>query len=75
MKFGGDLDLAQKPFRAEGRGDLLAEHLDGDGAIVSPVTGQEHHRHPALAELPLERVTIDQGDPEALLKVPHMRLR
>ncbi len=70
-----DLDLAQEPFRAQSRGDLVAQHLDGDGAVVSWVAGQEYHRHPAAAELPLERVTVRQGDPEALLKLGHMRLR
>jgi len=52
-----DLDLAKETFRAQGRGDLVAQHLDGDGAVVSWVAGQEYHRHPAAAELPLERVT------------------
>jgi len=46
----------------------VAQHLDGDGAS-SWVAGQEYHRHPAAAELPLERVPVRQGDPEALLKL------
>src|SRR2546430_9001436 len=57
---GGDLDLAQEPFRAESGGYLVAENLDGDGAVVSPVAGQEHDRHPTPAELPLERVAVRQ---------------
>jgi hypothetical protein len=75
VELGGDLDLAEEPFRAQSRGDLVAQHLNGDSAVVSWVAGQEYHRHPAAAELPLERVTVRQGDPEALLELGHMPLR
>src|SRR5207244_9591093 len=45
------------------------EDLDGGGAVVSRGAGEEDPRHPAAAELPLERVTIHESDPEALLEV------
>jgi hypothetical protein len=61
VQLRGDLDLAQKPFRAQRRGDLVAQDLDGDGPVVSPVAGEEYDRHPAAAELPLNRVAVRQG--------------
>ena len=75
VQLRGDLDLAQEPLRAQGRGDLLAQHLDGDGAVMAPVTGEKHDSHPSAPELALERVAVRQGGPEALLKIAHARAK
>jgi len=75
VQLGGDLDLAQEPVRAQCGGDLVAQHLDGDGAVVSRVAGEEDHSHPPSAELPVYRITVRQGGSEALLKATHMRPR
>ena len=53
---GGDLDLAGEALRAQGGGELGAEHLDRDLALVLQVFGQEDGGHAALAELALEQV-------------------
>ena len=62
---GGDADLAGEPLGAQGGGELGAEHLDRDLAIVLEVISQEHGRHAALAELALDAV----GGAESLLEL------
>ena len=62
---GGDADLAREAVRAEGRGELGAEHLDGDLAVVLQVVGQVDGGHAALAELALDPV----GGAEGTLKL------
>ena len=42
--------------------DLRAQDLDGDGAVVLAVARQIHHRHPAPAQLPVDRVAVAHGD-------------
>src|SRR6266480_4400041 len=73
VELGGDLDLAQKPLATQGRGDLLAEHLDGDRAVMPQVAAEQYHGHAPAAELPPEGVTVRQGGLESLLEVPHTR--
>ena len=43
--------------RAEGLGELGAEDLDGDEAVVLQVAGEVDGGHPAVAELPLDVVS------------------
>jgi len=57
-----DLDLAQEALGGFAGDDLRAEDLDGDGAVVFAVAGQMHHRHPAPAQLPVDRVPVAHGD-------------
>ena len=50
------LDLLREPIGAERGGELGAQHLDGDLAVVLEVEGKIDGRHPAGAELTLDRV-------------------
>ena len=65
----GDLDLAEEPVAAEHGRQLGLEHLDGDLPAVLQVLGEEHDRHPAVAELPLDAVPIAERRPELLEEV------
>ena len=65
----GDLDLAEEPLAAEHGRQLGLEQLDGDGAAVLQVLGEEDDRHPAVAELPLDPVSIAERRPELLEEV------
>ena len=58
-------DLADEALGAEGRGELGAEHLDGDLAVVLQVVGEVDGGHAALAELALDAV----GGAEGTLKL------
>src|SRR2546422_9299841 len=58
---GDGLDLAEEPLCPEGHGELRPEHLDGNSAAVLQVLGEEHDRHPALAQLPFDRVALGKG--------------
>ncbi len=58
---GRGLDLAQEPLGAEGRRELGAQHLDGDGAVMLQVLGEVDRRHPAPTELALDRVAVGEG--------------
>ena len=58
---GGDLDFPEKPLGSDGGGDLVAQHLDGDGPVVPDVLGQVDRGHAPVAELPLDQVPAGQG--------------
>ena len=58
---GGELDLAQEAVGPERGGELGVEDLEGDGAVVLEVPGQEHRGHPPAPELPLERIARAQA--------------
>ena len=49
-------DLALEPVDRDGRGQLVRQHLHDDGAPERVVAGDEHGRHAAAPELPLEGV-------------------
>ena len=51
----GELDLAQEPLGAQRRGELGAEHLERDLAVVLEVVREVDGRHAAAAELALDR--------------------
>ena len=68
---GGDLDLAQEPGGAHLRGQVGAEHLDRDLALVLEVVGQEDARHPALSQLALEAVPRWRGRRRVVQKLGH----
>ena len=69
LQVGGGLDLAQETFRADRGGDLLAQHLDGDLAIVLQIVGQVDGGHATRAELALDAVAVAQGGREAQHRV------
>ena len=58
---GGQADLAEKPLRAERRGELRTEDLEGDETVVLAVAREIHGGHPALAKLPLDQVALAKG--------------
>src|SRR5207249_1827373 len=64
LQLGSDLDLAEEPLRAQGRGQFRFEDLHGHFALVPQVLGQVHRGHPAAAELALDRVTTRKGRSE-----------
>ena len=55
-----DADLAAKAIRPERVRDLGAQHLERDHAVVLEVAREEDRRHPAAAELVLDRVAVRQ---------------
>ena len=55
-----ELDLAQEPLGAQAVGQLGAQHLERDRPVVPEVPGEVDRRHPAAAELALERVAAGQ---------------
>ena len=59
-----DLDLAQEPLAADRLGELGAQHLDRDIALVLSVAGEIHGRHPAAAEQVAQFVTIGERTSE-----------
>ena len=54
----GDLDFLEEPLRAQGRGELRLEHLDGDGAVVPHVLSEVHGGHATRTDLSLDHVAI-----------------
>jgi hypothetical protein len=58
---GGDLDLAQEPLGAENRGELGAQDLDCDEALVLQIPSEKNGGHPAPTELALDSVPIGEG--------------
>ncbi len=71
LQVGGDFDLLEEPLRAQDRRELRSQDLDGDLPAVLTVSSEIDRRHAAAAELPLDRVPIGQGGPEALEEVDH----
>ena len=56
-------DLSKEPLGAEHRGELGAQHLERDRAIVLQVTSEVDRGHPTAAELALDRVPARKGCP------------
>ena len=65
LQVGDGLDLAQEPLGADHRGELGAQDLDGDLAVVLEVLGQVHRGHAALAQLALDAVAVGERGGEA----------
>ena len=66
LKIGRRLDFSEKPLRADDRGELGLEDLEGDVAVVLQILGQVHGGHAALAELALDRVAALEGSVQAV---------
>ena len=47
------------------------EDLEGDGTVVPEVVGQIHHRHPASAQLALQRVAVTEGIGQRVRRCGH----
>ena len=75
IEFGGEVDLGEKPSPAQHGGQLRAEHLERDVAVVLEVVGQVDRGHAALAELVVEPVAVLKGGGQARrTQVPQDRL-
>ncbi len=70
---GRDFDLLEKPFRAECRGQLGLQDLDGDFAMMLEVLGEVDRGHPATPQLALEGVALGEGCAERLDLAGHRR--
>ncbi len=57
---GDGVDLGEEAVGADGGGELGAEHLDGDIAIVLEVVREIDRGHAALTELALDPVAVGQ---------------
>ena len=55
---GGELDLAEKPLRAEGGREVGAEDLQGNRPVVPEIVGEVDRGHPSPAELALDDVAV-----------------
>src|SRR6476661_5073778 len=56
LQAGGELDLAEESFGAEGLGHFRMKHLECHRPVVAKVVREIHHRHAAAAELALDAV-------------------
>ena len=61
LEVGGDLDLGQEPLGAEHGGQLGAQHLERDLAVVPQVVREVDGGHAARAELALDAVAVGEG--------------
>jgi hypothetical protein len=57
---GGEADLALEALRPQRRGQLGMEHLERHRPVVPDVVREVDRRHPAPAQLPLDRVAVLQ---------------
>jgi hypothetical protein len=64
LEIGGDLDLFGEAVGADDGGELGAEHLEGDLAVVLQVVGQVNGCHAAVAEFALDTVAVGEGRSE-----------
>ena len=64
LEIGGELDLGEEPLGADHGGQLGAQQLERDLAVVLQVLGQVHRRHPAGADLALDPIAVRQGQLE-----------
>ena len=71
LEVGGGLDLGQEPLGAEDGGQLGAQDLERDLAVVPHVVRQVHRGHAAGAQLALDDVAVGEGGGEAAEGVRH----
>ena len=71
LQMGGDPDLTQEALDSEHGGELGAQHLQGDGAIVLQIPGEIHGRHATGADLTLDSVVLGEGRPETFQRIGH----
>jgi len=60
-QLGRDLDLAEESLKAEDRGKLGPEDLEGHAALVLQVLGEIDRGHAAAPQLAAERVAVGEG--------------
>jgi hypothetical protein len=58
LEVGGDPHFLKEAVRAQGGGQLRAEDLQGDQALVAKVLGEVDRSHTAFTEFPLDLVAV-----------------
>ena len=74
LEVGGELDLGQEPLGADHGGELRAQHLERDLAVVLQVLRQVDRRHAAGADLAFDPVAVGEGYLEPALELGHVGL-
>ncbi len=64
LEVGRDLNFSEEAFRADDRGQLGFQDLEGNLAVMLQVLGQVDRGHAALAELALDGVAPVEGGVE-----------
>ena len=72
LEVGGELDLGEEPLGADDGGELRAQNLERDLAVVPEVLGQVHRRHPACADLAFDPVTVGERRLEPVEQLWHV---
>jgi hypothetical protein len=71
LQTGGELNLLEEAIDARAAPDLGPDDLESDVPLVAEITGEEHRRHAAGADLALDGVAILELQGEALEAVGH----
>ena len=71
LEVGGELDLRQEPLGADDGGQLRAQELERDLAVVPEILREVHRRHPAGADLDFDPVAVGQRVLEAAEQLGH----
>ena len=66
LQLGGGLDFREEPLAADHGGELGAQHLERDLAVVLEVLGQVDGGHAARAELALDAVAVGEGGDQSV---------
>ena len=66
-----ELDLATESLRPERKTDIVAQHFDGDLAIVLEIAREVNRGHSAVTKLTLDLVTLGNGCAEPLERCRH----
>jgi hypothetical protein len=66
LEIGDDPDFTEESLRTQRRGELGAEDLERDLALVAQVAGEIDSGHAALSQLTLELITISQGGAQSI---------
>jgi hypothetical protein len=61
LEASGQPYLPQEPLGAERGGELRAQYLQGDGAVVTEIVRAVDDRHPAAAERAVDAVAAGEG--------------
>ena len=66
-----EFNLALEAFGAERGGEFRAQDLQGHGAVMPQIVGQENSGHTTTAEFALDTVAISQAALEPVAKICH----
>ena len=74
LEVGGELDLGQEPLGADDGGELRAQQLERDLAVVLEVLREVDGGHAAGADLTFDPVAVGEGYLEPVLELGHVSL-